>query len=332
MYKMQRKFIFFFWLFPFYLFSQNNFQSSEYIKTMKETMNIKLDIDNDIQTFEYHTEDLSYNISPNLNSRTNLSFNYRFISFKIGYSPRFLMPDNKSEKGKTKIFKFQGDFFYNNWMQTLEFSKIKGYYVSDIIQNDVTFFDTDFFILPNLNTVNVFGKTLYKFNPDLSLKSIFKQTEIQKKSAGSLLSSLSYGYLDIRDKTSIQDLNTFSLILNAGYIYDFILSKRWYAFMGFMPGAGLEFNKVTTKIDDERDISRNTDFVINLYTQMGIGYNSESFYAGTDFRGIYTPRENNAIIKFNTARNIFRIYVGYRFKAPRFLKKSVDWLEDQNPF
>jgi len=329
---MQKIFIFFFGLLPFYLFSQNNFKNPEYIKTMKETMNIKLDIDNDIQSFEYHTDNLAYNITPNLNSRTNLSFNYRFISFKIGYSPRFLMPDNSSEKGKTKIFKFQGDFFFKNWMQTLEFSKIKGYYVSDVVSSGNSHPQGDIFILPNLNTVNIYGRTMYKFNNKLSLKAIFKQTEIQRKSAGSLLSSLSYGYLDIRDHTSVQDLNTFSLVFNAGYLYNFVISKRWYAFMGFMPGAGLELNKVTTKVDDEREISRNNDFIINLYTQLGIGYNSESFYAGTDFRGIYTPRENNAIIKFNTVRNIFRIYVGYRFKAPRFLKKSVDWLEDQNPF
>jgi hypothetical protein len=298
---------------------------------MKEHMNIKLDIDNDIQTFIFHTDNISYNISPNLSSRTSLSFDYRFISFKIGYSPDFLSPGNSSEKGKTRIFKFQGDYFFKNWIQTLEFSKIKGFYVSDIESKSVLS-NSDFFILPNLNTINIYGRTLYKFNNNLSMEAILKQTQIQRKSAGSLLSSLSYGYLDIRDKTSIQDLNTFSLIFNTGYLYNFVLSKRWFAFMGFLPGVGVEFNKVTTKNDEEKDISRTTDFIINLYTQIGLGYNSKNFYAGADFRGIYTPRENSAIIKFNTARNIFRVYVGYRFKAPKFLKNSVDWLEDQNPF
>lgn len=298
---------------------------------MKGHMNIKLDIDNDIQTFIFHTENLSYNISPNLSSRTSLSFDYRFISFKIGYSPKFLTPNYSDEKGETKIFKFQGDYFYKKWVQTLEFSKIKGYYVSDI-KSSGSFDNSDFFTLPNLNTINIYGRTLYKFNDKLSMAAILKQTEIQRKSAGSLLSSLSYSYLDIRDQTSIQDLNTFSMIFNTGYLYNFVLSKRWYAFMGFLPGAGVEFNKVTTKIDEERDISRTTDFVINLYTQIGLGYNSDSFYAGTDFRGIYTPRENDAIVKFDTARNIFRLYVGYRFRAPGFLKKSVDWIEGQTPF
>jgi len=299
---------------------------------MRESMNIKLDIDNDIQSFDYQTDEMSYSILPNLNSRTNLSFNYRFISFKLGYSPKFMMPDDSDEKGKTKIFKLQADIFINKWMQTLEFSKIRGYYVDDIIQNDGSLSNTDYIILPDLNTVSIQGRTMYIFNPRFSMKAIINQNEIQKKSAGSLLSSLSYGYLDIRDKTSIQDLNTFSLILNAGYIYNFVISKRWYAFVGFMPGAGVEFNKVTTKLEEERNISRNTDYIFNLFAQLGIGYNSENFYAGTDLRGIYTARGNNSIIKFNTERNIFRIYIGYHFRAPRFLKKGVDWLEDQNPF
>ncbi len=314
------------------LFSQNRYINSEYIETVKETLNIKLDIDNDIQSFDYETEKISYSISPNLYARTNLSFNYRFINFKIGYSPRFLSPDDSDKKGKTKILKFQTDIFIKNWVQTLEFSKIRGYYVSDIINHETNKISSDIILLPDLNTVNLFGRTLYKFNKNLSLEALYRQTQIQRKSAGSLLAGLSYSYLDIRDQTSIQDLNNFESVLSAGYIYTFVMSKRWFAFINLLPGIGMEFSKVTTKIDEQRDISRNNDFIFNFFGQLGVGYNSKNFYSGIDIRGIYTGRNNSSIIKFDTTRDILRIYVGYRFKAPRFIRKGVDWIEDKNPF
>ncbi|MEN8125486.1 MAG: DUF4421 family protein [Bacteroidota bacterium] len=329
------RFVNIFLFFPIILFGQNRYTSynSEYIEKMDNTINLKLDIDNDLRSFEYNSEDLSYVIAPNTSLRTSLAFNYRFISFKIGYSPKFLTQSVEDEKGKTKVFKIQTDLFFNQWMQSLEYSKVKGYYIRDIQDPNGFLFntDSDFIKLPDLNTVTFTGRTQYTFNKNFSLKALMRQTEIQRKSAGSVITSFTFNYLDIRDQTSIQDLNSLGLILNAGYMYNFVISRRWFALIGLSPGIGIEFNKVTTPFDSGNETNNDTSIVANIFSQIGLGYNSKSFYSGIDLRGIVTSRDEKAIIKFNTARSIFRFYVGYRFKAPKVIKEGVDWIEYQNP-
>ncbi len=329
------RFLFIFIFFPIILFGQKRafYDNSEYIEKMDNTINLKFSLDNDLKSFEYNGEHLSYVITPNTSIRTSLAFNYRFISFKIGYSPKFFTQSEEDVKGKTKVFKIQTDFFINQWMQSLEYSKIKGYYIRDIQDPNGFLFgsDSEYIKLPNLNTVSFTGRTQYTFNKNFSLKALMRQTEIQRKSAGSVITSLTYSYLDIRDKTSIQDLNTLGLILNAGYMHNFVISNRWFAIIGLSPGIGVEFNKLTTEFESGNDTTRDTELVGNIFSQIGLGYNSRSFYSGIDLRGIVTTRDDEAIVRFNTARSILRFYVGYRFSAPRIFKDSIDWLEDQNP-
>ncbi len=329
------RFLFIFIFLPIILFGQNRyaFNNTEYIEKMDNTINLKFEIDNDLRSFDYTGEELSYQITPNTSLRTSIAFNYRFISFKIGYSPKFLTQGVEDEKGKTKVFKIQTDLFFNHWMQSLEYSKVKGYYIRDIVDPNGYLFNTDseYIKLPDLNTVTFTAKTQYSFNNKFSLKALMRQTEIQRKSAGSVITSFTFNYLDIRDQASIQDLNTFGLILNAGYMHNFVISRRWFAIIGLSPGIGVEFNKITTEFESGFETNNDTSIVANIFSQIGLGYNSDSFYSGIDLRGIVTTRDEEAIVKFNTSRSIFRFYVGYRFKAPRLFKDSVDWLEDQNP-
>ncbi len=44
-----------------------------------------------------------------------------------------------------------------------------------------------------------------------------------------------------------------------------------------------------------------------------------------------TTRRDNEIIQFDTFRSHFQIFIGYRFKAPKFAKESVDWIEEKSP-
>ncbi len=38
------------------------------------------------------------------------------------------------------------------------------------------------------------------------------------------------------------------------------------------------------------------------------------------------------VVKFNNVRGYFKIYVGYRFDAPKSFEKGMDWIESKNPF
>ena len=335
---MQRLLILVF-LLPALLFSQYN--GSGYIESMTESLNLKFDIDNNREFYEFenksNTIPKSYTIAPNTGFRTTLNFNYRFISFRVGYSPQFLIPGNIEEKGQTKVFKIQTDMFFGNrWMQTFQYSKVRGFYASDFKDADGNPVDipgnpSGILKFPEMNTVSVFGRTTYKFNDRFSLKALYTQTEIQRKRAGSVISSLTYSYTDIRNPENKQDVNTLNFILNTGYFYNLVLGQKWYVFAGLSPGLGMEFYTINTTIDDTTNVNHNNEFVANLFTQVGIGYNSKNIHIGLDFRNYVTERSEKSPIQFSTVQNILRFYIGYRFKAPRFLKKSVDWVEDVNP-
>jgi len=331
---MFKQFAIIFFLFPLFVFSQSNssFRDLGFIEPMTDKLNVKFEIDNDIESFDFDDEITSYSIKPNTNLRTSISLNHEFLTLRIGYSPKFLEADDSSLKGNTKVFKINIDVFLNNWMQSFEYSQIKGYYIGDIVDpNDIFPDEDEFIILPNLKSIKISGKTRYKFNNNFSFKALLNQYDIQRKSAGSFVPSLTYGYFSLSDKTSIQDLQSYGFHLNAGYFYTFVINKKWYSSLGFSPGLGMEFNKLVTDLETVKSTENNNEFIFNINTHLSLGYNSKSFFAGLGLRGIATTRDENSIVKFNTVRGIVNFFVGYRFKSPHFVNQSFDWIEDQNP-
>lgn len=329
---MIKHFYLYFLLFPIIVFSQNNFAFSEssYYETMQDKLNVKFEIDNDIESYEFDDGITSYNIKPNSSLRTSISANTRFLTIRVGYSPNFLADENANKKGETKVFKLNLDIFMKNWMQTFSFSSVKGYYIDDP-NNLSPLGDQEYIILPDLKSLRIGGMTSYKFNKNLSFKAIFNQYAIQRKSTGSFIPTLTYQYLKLDDSSSPQDLRSFDIILNTGYFYTFVISHKWYANLGFSPGLGIEFNKITTNIQGDKDITKSNEVIFNINTLIGLGYNSKNFFSGIALRGIATTRDEESIVQFNTVRGIFQLYVGYRFNTPKFVDQSFDWIEDQNP-
>ncbi len=317
------------------LFSQenNSFSDSLYFESMNDKLSLKLDIDNDIESFKFTDANNSFFVTPNIDFKTGLSVHYRFISFKISYAPNILSNNDNDLKGKTKSFKFQTDLYIKNWVQTLEYAKTKGYYLSEFksIDNEGLPDDSKYLILPDLETITYRGTTRYKFNPNFSFKALTTQTEIQRKSAGSFAPGLTYKYSEINNKMTQQDLSTFSLVLHSGYYHTFVINHKWFSGLGVAPGLGMEFNKIIWKTEDFTNTNRDHDFVLNLDTTIGIGYNSNNFFSGAYLNFMATTRRDNQIIQFDTFRSHFQIFIGYRFKAPKFAKESVDWIEEKSP-
>jgi hypothetical protein len=311
----------------------NPVSDSLYIKKMNDKLSLKLDVDNDIESFRFLGDEFSFSIRPNIDFKTGLSFNYRFVAFKISYAPNMFSNNNDDDtKGKTKSFIFQTDLYIKNWIQTLEYARTKGYYISDIKDSSGQPPVETPIINPDLKTTTYRGATRYKVNPHFSLKSLTTQTEIQKKSAGSFIPGITYEYHIINNKMTRQDLNTFSLLINAGYFHTFVLNHKWYAGFGISPGAGLEYNKITLKTDDFKVIDRDNDFILNLDSAFGIGFNSNRFFSGAFVNFNASTRRDNTIIQFDTYRTYFQVFIGYRFKAPKFLNNSLDWMEEKSPF
>ena len=331
-----KKIIFIFFLsFGLFVYSQeeSSFSNFEYFETMQNKLNLKFELDNDLETFEIDVNNSKYSVKPNTGLRMSFAVNHKFLNLSLGFSPNFLKGDSDL-KGNTNVFKLNMDFFFlKKWAQTFEVSSIAGYYIEDV--SDFDSFNllpnTEYIILPDAKTRVYRGVTSYNFNKNYSLKAVLNQNEIQRKSAGSFIPSYTYEYFKMTNNSFFQKVQSVNFILNTAYYYTFVINKKWYSNLSLSPGLGYGFNKITTEGLDEDKINWSGKFIYNINSLIGLGYNSNSFFGGITFSAVATSYDDFAIVKLKSVRSFIKISVGYRFKAPKFVNKSFDWIEEINP-
>ena len=328
---MMKSILLFLICFPTIVFSQEKKVRLDtlFIESANDKLNVKLDFDSDIETFTANEGGFEFIIQPNIDYRTEVSVNYRFISFKLGFSPHLFTNFDKENKGETKVFKLETELFIKKWIQTLSFYRVKGFYSPDFPVPDD--FPTDYLILDQLKTYNYKGITRFRFNENYSIKAIKTQTEIQRKSAGTFMPSLLYSYNRSVNGATNQDLNMLNFIMSFGYLHTFVINKQIYASVGASPGAGVEFNTIKVKTDAGEIKDKDTNYTLNFDGHLGLGYNSSRWFAGTYFRMLTTSRKETTIVNYDTFRVHLQVFLGYRFDAPKFLKRSADWVEEKSP-
>ncbi len=319
---------------PLFCFSQEDtsFSDASYFESMRTKLNLKLGLDNDIESFELDNDLSHLSVRPNTNLRMTIGINHKFLNLKFGFSPKFLASDDSSKKGSTKTFKIALTIFIKNWVQLLEYSNIVGYYIDDISDSNSGLFENvDYIILPDMKTISVRGITSYKFNDKFSLRSITNQSEIQRKSAGSFIPSFSYDYFKMSGASAIQKLESVNLILSASYFYTFVVRKNWYFNLSAGPGMGVAFNHLLEEDIDYTNSDWTSAIIFDVNTLAAFGYSSEFFYGGISYKLSGTTQDKYSVIKFDSSRGVFNVFFGYRFKSPKFVDKSFNWVEDKIP-
>ena len=193
-------------------------------------------------------------------------------------------------------------------------------------------YPTDYLILDQLKIYNFKGATRYRFNTNYSLKAITTQTEIQQKSTGTFIPGLLYQFNIIDNKATNQKLSTINFTLSMGYLHTFVINKKVFASVGASPGVGVDFNHL--KFYDNTNNYTETDkgYTLNFDGHLGLGYNSVNWFGGGFYKLKTTTRKESTIVNYDNIRNHFQLFIGYRFKAPKFLRKEADWIEEKSPF
>ena len=111
---------------------------NEYIIDYKKRFNVKLEVSNDIATYDIVNDGLELALKPNLNLRYAVVFSYKFLSVRLGIRPK-ISDEQKEEKGGSDTFRLRFQLLFDNWNHVLQYSIDKGYYVS----NTADFIDTD---------------------------------------------------------------------------------------------------------------------------------------------------------------------------------------------
>ena len=349
---MNRFYLLFLFFIPIVAFSQeikkekDSISKSErdlFIEDHTNQFNVKLEFSNDIQSFKVPFNNQSVEIEPNLGFRYGVVLSYKFASVRIGIRPK-VSGKSKEEKGDPKSFRIKFNLLFDKWSHRFEYNRIKGYYISNQSIGEDLVSNSTHIQFPDLTT-NVFsGSSSYKFNKNYSVRATLSQTEIQLKSAGSFIPEISYWHysFDGLDKyinkdgdeiirTNYLKSSGVALALNLGYYYTFVY-KKWYANAFIIPGIGMDFNNSTQYTDVNSTNSKSQDLVLSGHGGIGIGYNSEKFFFGASLSKRNTnEKANEDKIQFDSSKNSFFVFFGYRFKAPKQIAKPIDGLEDKIP-
>ncbi|MBF4470644.1 MULTISPECIES: DUF4421 family protein [Flavobacterium] len=268
-------------------------------------------------------------LETNNNYKVFLSADYKFIGFSYGFYPQFI-GGNKDEdvKGKSKFSEYNFRFFLGKWLQTVDYSRIKGYYIANT-QDFLPDWKPDiapYIQFPDLKITKYGMSTSYIFNPNFSLKSITSFTEWQKESAGSFIPTLIYDYKKISLETDILKTyqNEYDVSVGIGYFYNFIIHKKFYVAPNLTTALGVKFLNSTT---DELGIQKKEKhdyFLTTLTGGLRLGYNSDRILFGVNFNfnsSFYNESKNQVV---SNGGSFGLLYFGYRFDAPKFISKPVN--------
>ena len=317
-----------------------------YIGRTDTLINVKINGNNNYQWFNLSgtnpdSTTFEYDLRPNISIAHKVSVSYRLISFSFGFKLPFIPGNDDNDiKGKTKSFSLGMEILGDHFIQKVNYSKTKGYYL-----NNTEDFKGDnwepsgndpYITIPDLKTIEYSGYSGYKFNENFSIKAITNQSEIQLKSCGSFIMLLNYRYLIVDDKSNDYDQNSSQRsrnlygTFNAGYLYSLIINKHFYISAGVIPGYGIKYTDLLTRFPTENYKSNYTDQIFELNLRSGIGYNSRTFFAGYEISGIIDQsKQSRTDVTLNNERLYMQVFVGYRFGAPKIVNKQMDIMEEQ---
>ncbi len=257
---------------------------------------------------------------PQTNFVAGLGFSYKTIAVDLGLTvyKKSILSDQT-----TKGFNFIGSLYTNRNLVDVTFQTNKGFTESasisgvteNINRNDVKVFNF------GVNYNYIFNFRRYSFN------AAAIGTQIQKKSAGSLMAGAFFTYINVSADSSIIPGEFLSLFnpadlyykqafysagLTAGYAYTLVLPYRFFITASLTPGITFSLGKAK---DDSLNLFKNLPVIAPKFvTRDAIGYGGRKFYATASYSLdisatalgkknflVYTPEK-------------FKVVVGYRIR------------------
>ncbi len=258
-----------------------------------------------------------------------LSIDYEIIGLSIAFSPTFFPGNNDDDqKGESFFIDINPRLAFKKWLQTLQYRRVQGYYVENTEDYIPGWSEGEdpYLLMPN-STNTTFGmSTSFILNPNFSYKSIFYQTEWQKKSAGSFIPTLYYSYNDISftlDDIKYSD-TAFDFSLALAYYYTLVINDNWFIAPNVSPSAGVSFSKAKSTMEGLSITEHITYFKTGLESGIQIGYASEKIVFGVNFTSdfFWYDQSDKRFTKNNRVYGLF--YFGYRFNTPSFIAKPYN--------
>ncbi len=318
-----------------------------FIEDFSNQLNVKLDVTNSQVKYFIPYEGRDARIRTNQAISYGLVLSYKVLSFRLAIRPK-LSENELENKGKTDNFRMRVKLLFDKWTHRLEFNYNRGFYIENTsdfdFENNIDnpSFKVQF---PYLTTNILSGSSRYKFNDNYSVKALESNTEIQLKSAGTFQVGLNYalyflkGTQDIKvadqdfiNRDSYKEYTGFSPVFNAGYHYTFVFHNYWFVNAYGNPGMGVDF--YNTKLYENNNVTNSSNAKLFFAFRTGItaGFNGKKIYFGGTYNYyLNTVKLKDKEVNLQPRENNFHLFLGYRFKAPKQVRKSVDYIEKNVP-
>ena len=315
----------------------------EYIDDHKKQLNVKFEVSNDINEFSLEDDGTVLRLKPNLNLRYAFVFSYKFLSVRLGLRPNTSKEDQEN-KGESDTYRLRIQLLFDNWSHLLQYDYDRGFYL-DNTSALLTGSQPVRIQFPYMTTNVFFGNSVYKFNPNYSIRAIESQTEIQTKSAGTFVLGASYNVYklvgldrillpgeDIQQRDFYNEYYGVSLAATGGYYYTYVLKRNWFLNGYALPSAGIDIHQTKTTAGEQEKTRHGQDFFSSLDYGVGIGYNGKKFFFGGEINNRWTNEKfEQDQINIQPQKSAFSVYAGYRFRAPKPISAPVDLIEEKVP-
>jgi len=316
---------------------------NEYIDDHKKQLNVKFEVSNDINELSLEDEGTALRLKPNLNLRYAFVFSYKFLSVRLGLRPNTSKEDQEN-KGESDTYRLRIQLLFDNWSHLLQYDYDRGFYLDNtnaLLQGS----EPVRIQFPYMTTNLFFGNSVYKFNPNYSIRAIESQTEIQTQSAGTFVLGTSYNVYklvgldrillpgeDIQKRNLYNEYYGVSLGATGGYYHTFVLKKSWFLNGFALPSAGIDIHQTKTTLLQQQKTRHGQNFFAALDYGLGIGYNGKKFFFGGEIKNRWASEKfEQDQINIQPQKSAFSVYAGYRFKAPKPVSAPVDMIEEKVP-
>lgn len=306
--------------------------TTEYIISLNDYFNLSADIDTDYERFSIEGDDFKYDIRPNFTYFTKVGIDYRALSVFLSFTPQFAANQDEDLKGSSDLSGFGFSFNTDHLINHFETFNTKGYYIenSEDFIPDFVEGETPYIQLPGLSYRSFRGQHYYKFNPNFSYTAFTFQMARQIKSQGSWATGISWNYyLTENENPMAQDSRNLELLYDVSYYHTYVFDEKWYFNIGAILGLGGTFTSLDTPINGDIINSKYQSFKVRGKGYLGLGYNSQGLFFGTDFR-FHHLQQNLAQGTVQEELNgvFFRVFVGYHILAPKFINRTYDKVEE----
>jgi hypothetical protein len=174
-------------------------------------------------------------------------------------------------------------------------------------------------------------------NRNFSTAALKGGTEVQKKSAISFLPSLLFANYQLRNAVADSSFNnqvtrSTDINLMLPITATWVINPKWYISGAAGPSIGADFFKSDSyNSNNQLVLLKGTRFTSGYLVQASLGYNGQHYFYGLDATIRSYGHQIEQIDKMEKYFYSIQVYFGTRIRAPKFLRKSVDWVNRTSP-